>query len=267
MGSAGFDRDEDHWPRRWAEAYVDFAAGEKRAWLRRAGPAVLSRRRLGRARRISGDRPRQFGAALSCDLGHRARRARALRPPRARGASTRPRDVPLPPSRDALTTTGGAVDGVQGDVLEPSNAERGRRARARLAGSFALTRAGRDRHVGRHRRQSRSGAASLAEAPRRRAAPHDLRRARACRRPMLDVARSRRRQHHQSRPHVALRRRASRTTRRSGPARHPHPAGPLVAVARRARQAAAGAAVSRLRLRSARSRTSRATGTTIPGSC
>ena len=35
LGSAGFDRDEDHWPRRWAEAYVDFAAGEKRAWLRR----------------------------------------------------------------------------------------------------------------------------------------------------------------------------------------------------------------------------------------
>src|SRR5918997_4476121 len=26
QGSAGFDRDEDAWPRRWAEAYVDFAA-------------------------------------------------------------------------------------------------------------------------------------------------------------------------------------------------------------------------------------------------
>src|SRR3981081_2152197 len=33
-GSAGFDRTEADWPRRWAEAYVDFAAGEKRAWLR-----------------------------------------------------------------------------------------------------------------------------------------------------------------------------------------------------------------------------------------
>jgi predicted oxidoreductase len=37
LGSAGFDRDEDHWPRRWAEAYVDFAAGEKRTWLRAQG--------------------------------------------------------------------------------------------------------------------------------------------------------------------------------------------------------------------------------------
>src|SRR5215211_222465 len=33
LGSAGFDRDEDHWPKRWAEAYVAWAAGEKRAWL------------------------------------------------------------------------------------------------------------------------------------------------------------------------------------------------------------------------------------------
>src|SRR3954463_1335690 len=37
LGTAGFDRDEDYWPRRWAEAYVDFAAGEKRAWLRAMG--------------------------------------------------------------------------------------------------------------------------------------------------------------------------------------------------------------------------------------
>src|SRR5271163_4058931 len=37
MGTAAFDREEDFWPRRWAEAYVDFAAGEKRAWLRERG--------------------------------------------------------------------------------------------------------------------------------------------------------------------------------------------------------------------------------------
>ena len=43
MGSAGFDRPEDHWPREWAsarewaKAYVDFASGEKRSWLRAQG--------------------------------------------------------------------------------------------------------------------------------------------------------------------------------------------------------------------------------------
>jgi len=37
FGSAGFDRDEDEWGRRWAEAYLEFAAGEKRSWLRSKG--------------------------------------------------------------------------------------------------------------------------------------------------------------------------------------------------------------------------------------
>src|SRR5215468_1326118 len=37
MGSAGFDREEDHWPKKWAEAYVGFAAGEKRDWLHAKG--------------------------------------------------------------------------------------------------------------------------------------------------------------------------------------------------------------------------------------
>ena len=36
-GTAGFDRDEDLWPRRWAQAYLDFAANEKRDWLRGMG--------------------------------------------------------------------------------------------------------------------------------------------------------------------------------------------------------------------------------------
>ena len=37
MGSAGFDRPEDHWPRQWARAYVEWAAGEKRTWLKQQG--------------------------------------------------------------------------------------------------------------------------------------------------------------------------------------------------------------------------------------
>src|SRR4051795_11461224 len=34
IGTAGFDRDEDLWPKRWAEAYVTFAAGGKGGGLR-----------------------------------------------------------------------------------------------------------------------------------------------------------------------------------------------------------------------------------------
>jgi hypothetical protein len=38
-GSAAFDRidDEDSWGSRWARAYVEWAAGEKRSWLRGHG--------------------------------------------------------------------------------------------------------------------------------------------------------------------------------------------------------------------------------------
>src|SRR6202051_747520 len=41
MGAAGVVRDEDRWPRRWAEAYVAFAAGEKRQWLRAMGHRIF----------------------------------------------------------------------------------------------------------------------------------------------------------------------------------------------------------------------------------
>jgi predicted oxidoreductase len=41
LGSAQFDREEDRWPRAWAEAYVDFAAGEKRSWLRQMGHRIF----------------------------------------------------------------------------------------------------------------------------------------------------------------------------------------------------------------------------------
>ena len=41
LGTAGFDRDEDYWPRQWAEAYVGFASGEKRAWLKGLGVRIF----------------------------------------------------------------------------------------------------------------------------------------------------------------------------------------------------------------------------------
>src|SRR5947209_14341714 len=41
LGTAAFDRPEDYWPRRWAQAYVAFAAGEKRSWLRARGLKIF----------------------------------------------------------------------------------------------------------------------------------------------------------------------------------------------------------------------------------
>jgi uncharacterized protein len=64
LGTAGFDRPEDHWPRQWAYAYVDFAAGEKRSWLRERGlqifPVVGWAERGGYDARGHGNRCRAF---------------------------------------------------------------------------------------------------------------------------------------------------------------------------------------------------------------
>src|SRR6201987_6045763 len=84
LGTAGFDRAEDRWPRRWAEAYVAFAAGEKRAWLRERGLGFFPGGGGGGARRRQRPRAGQFGAAFASPLGNRARRSCALCRPRAR---------------------------------------------------------------------------------------------------------------------------------------------------------------------------------------
>lgn len=41
LGSAGFDRPEDYWPRKWAEAFVHFAAGEMRPWIKEQGAKLF----------------------------------------------------------------------------------------------------------------------------------------------------------------------------------------------------------------------------------
>ena len=41
LGSAGFDRPEDHWPREWATAFVQFAAGEMRSWIKGQGISLF----------------------------------------------------------------------------------------------------------------------------------------------------------------------------------------------------------------------------------
>ena len=47
FGAAGFDRPEDAWGRQWAESYLQFAAGEKRAWLRERGVTGLTIKKRG----------------------------------------------------------------------------------------------------------------------------------------------------------------------------------------------------------------------------
>jgi len=138
LGSAGFDRDEDYWPRRWAEAYVDFAAGEKRAWLWQQGlrifPIVGWAERGGYLATGHGNSVPRFHVTWGTGPGVIEPFVRRLREAESRGLVT----FRFRHRVTSLTKTGGAVDGVQGDVLEPSNVERGRPSSRRLAGSFAL---------------------------------------------------------------------------------------------------------------------------------
>ncbi len=41
MGTAGFDREEDYWPRQWAEAYLKFATEEKSAYIAKLGIKLM----------------------------------------------------------------------------------------------------------------------------------------------------------------------------------------------------------------------------------
>jgi uncharacterized protein len=138
LGSAGFDREEDRWPRAWAEAYVDFAAGEKRAWLHQRGvrffPVVGWAERGGYLATGHGNSVPRFhvtwgtGPAVLAPFIARAREAEA------RGlVSLRFRH-----RVDGLSVTGGAVDGVHGTVLEPSGVERGKPSSRTAVGDFAL---------------------------------------------------------------------------------------------------------------------------------
>jgi predicted oxidoreductase len=134
LGSAGFDRPEDHWPRQWAHAYVDFAAGEKRSWLRERGLQTFAlvgwAERGGYDARGHGNSVPRFhitwgtGPAL-VDIF--ARRLLAAGP-KVRFAHRR--------RVDELIVEDGAVTGVRGAVLEPTSAARGVASSRTVTGEF-----------------------------------------------------------------------------------------------------------------------------------
>lgn len=137
-GTAGFDRDEDLWPRRWAEAYVAFAAGEKRDWLRAMGhrvfPVVGWAERGGYDAMGHGNSVPRFHVTWGTGPGIVEPFERRARDAQKKGLlSFRFRH-----RVDALSITNGTVDGVTGAILEPSNAERGESSSRNAIGDFSL---------------------------------------------------------------------------------------------------------------------------------
>ncbi len=138
-GTAGFDRPEDAWPRRWAEAYVDFAAGEKRSWLHRQGirffPLVGWAERGGYLADGHGNSVPRFHITWGTGPGVVAPFERRVRAAAERGlVSLRFRH-----RVDGLVVTGGTVTGVRGAVLAPSDVRRGEASGREAVGDFELS--------------------------------------------------------------------------------------------------------------------------------
>jgi predicted oxidoreductase len=139
FGSAQFDRPQDLWPRRWAEAYVHFAAGEKRSWLRQMGHRVFpvvgwAERGDGRADGHGNSVPR-FHVTWGTGPGVVAPFERRVREHAAAGLI----ELRFRHRVDSLVTRDGAVTGVSGKVLEPSGIERGQPSSRVEVADFELT--------------------------------------------------------------------------------------------------------------------------------
>ncbi|MEU3140753.1 FAD-binding dehydrogenase [Nocardiopsis alba] len=138
MGTAAFDRPEDEWPRKWAEAYVDFASGEKYPWLRAQGlrifPLVGWAERGGHLAGGHGNSVPRFHITWGTGPGVVAPFERRVRAGAERGRV----DLRFRHRVDELVVTGGRVTGVRGAVLAPSDIERGQASNRDVTGAFDI---------------------------------------------------------------------------------------------------------------------------------
>ncbi|MDO9415151.1 FAD-binding dehydrogenase [Pararhizobium sp.] len=139
MGSAQFDRSEDHWPRLWAEAYLDFAAGEKRAWLHQQGmrwfPVVGWAERGGGLASGHGNSVPRFHVTWGTGPG-------VLAPFIARAREAERRGLIRFRFRhqvDALLIVNGTVTGASGSILKSDPVLRGQKSSRDVTGDFSLT--------------------------------------------------------------------------------------------------------------------------------
>jgi uncharacterized protein len=136
LGSAQFDRPEDEWPRKWARAYVEFASGEKRRWLRDMGVRLMPTpgwaERGGHHATEHGNSVPRFHLTWGTGPG-------MLEPFVRRVAAHRDAGRVIYAFRhrvDALSSSGGVVDGVSGSVLAPSAVARGEDSSREVVGEF-----------------------------------------------------------------------------------------------------------------------------------
>ncbi len=139
MGSAQFDRErEDRWPRQWAEAYVEFAAGHKRAYLHELGLRVMPT--VGWAERGDGTATGHGNSVPRFHLtwGTGPEVVRVFREPVLAAAARGLVEFRHRHQVDELVVEDGTVVGVRGTVLEPSSQPRGVKSSRTGVGEFEL---------------------------------------------------------------------------------------------------------------------------------
>ncbi|MCL4120990.1 UNVERIFIED_CONTAM: hypothetical protein GTU68_054723 [Idotea baltica] len=137
-GSAGFDRAEDAWPRKWAEAYVDFATGEMRPWLHEMGlrwfPVVGWAERGGSFATGHGNSVPRFHITWGTGPGVMEQFERRVREHVANGLI----EMKFRHQVSRIIMENGAAKGVAGEVLADDSAERGQSTNRDVTGDFEL---------------------------------------------------------------------------------------------------------------------------------
>ncbi|AHD08991.1 FAD-binding dehydrogenase [Phaeobacter gallaeciensis] len=138
FGSAQFDRPEDHWPQRWARAYLEFASGEMRAWLHGLGmrwfPVVGWAERGGGEAEGHGNSVPRFHLTWGTGPG-------VVAPFAARVEAHVEAGLIQPRFRHQVShiiTQGGIVKGVSGEVLAEDQAPQGARTNRQEIGEFEV---------------------------------------------------------------------------------------------------------------------------------
>lgn len=138
MGSAAFDRPEDDWPRRWAEAYLDFAAGGMRSWLHGMGmrwfPVVGWAERGGGFAGGHGNSVPRFHLTWGTGPGVLEPFVKRVEAHAAAGLV----DLRFRHRVDRIVTEAGAAKGVAGAILADDRAPRGAPSNRDAAGEFEL---------------------------------------------------------------------------------------------------------------------------------
>ena len=138
MGSAQFDREEDHWPKKWAENYIEFAAGDMRAWLHDMGmrwfPVVGWAERGGSYANGHGNSVPRFHITWGTGPGVMEQFERRVREHVKTGLI----QMKFRHQVSNIIMTSGAAAGVSGEILAQDVKERGAKTNREVVGDFEI---------------------------------------------------------------------------------------------------------------------------------